>query len=262
MTKNFMAKSLMIGAMLCLVGGAVKAEPMRTRLTKDNRFPDLGKVELSLDVHYEERDVLLVGDFDFGFAQAVDRYEVAPEVRYQAFPNVSLLARIPFVSVDPEMGGSNSGLGDISLGFEWLAYEHIFTYPYLIPYATLHLGTGDEKKALGRGETGLTLGATLGSRRWDVVVFSLDGAYTIFDDSDDVASLAGSVIWEIRRELSVHVEGVITDEDFGPDESTPYLILGGISYRPYHGIHWTLYGGGGDNGQPDATVGLRATLGF
>ncbi len=255
-------KSLTIGTILCLATGSAMAEPMRTRLTRDNRFPDLGRTQLSLDLRYEESEQMVMDPLNFAMLQDVDRYELAPEVRYQAFPTVSLLARVPFVSVDPDMGSSQSGLGDIDIGFAWLAYEGIFTYPFLIPHATLHLDTGSERKGLGRGETGFTLGATLGTRRWEDIIFNLDGSYTIFDDSDNVAAVALSIIWELNDKLSVHSEGRVTDEDFGPDDDTPYLILGGLSYRPYDRLHWTVYGGGGGNGEPDMTVGFRVTYGL
>lgn len=251
-----MTRTWMVAGALSLAVGGVSAEQMRTQLTKENRFPEYGRVEAGLDLRTEQLDtpdnVFPANDVDSVFAE--------PFARYQAFENVSLLARLPYVSVDSDLAGSESGLGDVELGAEWRAYENVFTFPYVIPHLTLALGTGDEDKGLGRGETGVTLGTTLGTKRWEDFTFNLDLAYTVFEDSDNVAALGLSLIWDISRKFSALVEGAITDEEDAVEGDNPYLLLGGMSYQPYDRFSWTVFGGAGDHGEPDVLVGLRATF--
>ena len=240
-------------------GSVVLAEQSRPAFTKENRFPDFHQVELGTIFQYNE-----LGDEDeAALSTDANEFIVEPFVRYQATEKMALQASLPYVSVDPDLGNGVDELGDISLGAEWLAYEHIYSFPYIIPHVTVLFDTGDEEKALAAesrkraGETRTKFGITLGTMRWENWTFNGDLSYTLFSDAENIFAAAGSVIWDLSEEFSWLIEGVVSDEDVPNSSEPPGFVQGGFSYHPYERFQFTAYGGGGKNLGRDVSATLK-----
>jgi len=248
-----MKRSFVIVLAMMWVGGTVMAEQSRPQFTKENRFPDLEQVELGTIVQHNE-----LGERK-GVLDSSDANElvVEPFVRYRAFENVTFLASLPYVDVDPDMGEGASGLGDASVGLEWHAYENISGYPYIIPHVTGVLDTGDEKDGTGLGESRFKFGVTLGTVRWDDWSINGDVSYTFFDDSENILSGALSLLWSVSEDFSWLVEGIVTDEDVVDSADAPAFGQFGLSYHPDGRFQFTATGGAGKNQRRDVSATLK-----
>ena len=132
-------KILMVSALAALnFSIAAPAEESRAFLTTENKFPEQGQLELSY---------LLESDQNDGFDYATH----ALQARYGLIENLTTRLTVPYAVLDPEVGDSVDGLGDVRLGFDLLAFEDIFRYPYVIPHVEVGFATD--------GKTGLLMAA-------------------------------------------------------------------------------------------------------
>ena len=136
-------KVLWIATALGVLAGVASADPMRTVFTKENKFPGALKPELSLFGG--------ASSFDADEADGdMDRYFIAPGARCGLTDRLNLVASVPYAGYS-EGDLDESGMGDVELGTEFLFFEDIFEYAWIIPHATVILSTGDEDKGLGTG---------------------------------------------------------------------------------------------------------------
>ena len=189
-------KMLWVATALGVLAGAAWADPMRTVFTKENKFPGALKPELSL----------AGGGSSFDPADStedVEKYFVTPGVRFGLTDRLTLLAAVPYAGYS-DGTLDESGLGDVEIGTEFLFYEDIFEYAWIIPHATAILSTGDEDKGLGAGEGQGRFGISVGTTTHDVLHWAVDVSYTMngaapedpdFDDArDDLFAGALSLI--------------------------------------------------------------------
>ena len=225
---------------LCVTAGVASAEPMRTVFTKENKFPEALKAELSLLGGGSSYD----GDEEFGAVDGdVSKYYVAPGVRFGLTDRVAVLAEVPY-------GGYSSddldadGLGDVSAGLDFLFFEDIFEYAWIIPHVKVLFPTGDEDEGLGEGKGQGEFGISIGTTVNDVVHFALDGSYTVngstSEEDDDLLTGALSIMWDLDERASILGEVQVRDDATDPEDSTAFRGHGGMAYKINK--HFTLMG--------------------
>lgn len=229
-------KGLWAAMALCVVAGMASADPMRTVFTKENKFPGALGWELSLGGGGSSYD----GDWN---EEDVNRWDVTPGVRFGLTDRVALRGEVPYVGYSAG-DLDETGLGDVSLGVDFLFFEDIFEYAWIIPHATAFLPTGDEDKGLGQGDPQGRFGISIGTTVNDVVHFALDGSYTT-DGSlaeDDEGLLAGalSIVWDLDERASVLGEVQMRDDPVDPDEDFALQGHVGLAYKINK--HFTLMG--------------------
>ena len=226
-------KMLWVATALGVLAGSAWADPMRTVFTKENKFPGALKPELSLAGGGSSFEV-------DGADADIERYFVTPGVRFGLTDRLTLLAAVPFAGYsDEEL--DESGLGDVEIGTEFLFYEDIFEYAWIIPHATAILSTGDEDKGLGVGEGQGRFGISVGTTTHDVLHWAVDASYTLNgaapenpafdDDRDDLLTGALSLVWDLDERASVLGEVQFRDDPV--DEEDDYAFRGhlGMAYQ-------------------------------
>jgi len=242
-----MIKKCFLALILAAFTGAVHAQPVRTVLSKDGNIPRPQQTELGVDLRYEE--------YEFREETAI-----GPYLRYALFKNLAIQAQAPFRTIEPEVGDKESGIGDTTVGFDFLAYQDIFRYPWIMPHASVTLATGDEKKGLGTGETSYTVGAAIGTTVADVLHFVADARYTILKDVDNVPSLGLALIWDLDRKFALVGEMEIYRDREADDY--PITFLGGMHYKISRNLQFGVYGGSSQNSDRDVLIHGRLSAMF
>ena len=223
--------------------GVASADPMRTMFTKENKFPGANGLELSMSGDGSSFD----GETS---DEDADSYGFGPGVRYGLTDRVALRAAIPYVGYSAG-DVDESGLGDIAMGADFLFFEDIFEYAWIIPHATAMLATGDEDKGLGKGEGQGRLGVSIGTTVNDVLHWAVDASYTVNGSSsvdedgdfEDLTTGSLSLIWDLDDHASVLGEAQIRDD--ATDEDDDYALCGHVGLAYEINDHFTLMGYGG-----------------
>ena len=246
-------KMLWVATALGVLAGAAWADPMRTVFTKENKFPGALKPELSLAGGGSSFEV-------DGADADIERYFVTPGVRFGLTDRLTLLAAVPFAGYsDEEL--DESGLGDVEIGTEFLFYEDIFEYAWIIPHATAILSTGDEDKGLGAGEGQGRFGISVGTTMHDVLHWAVDVSYTMngaapedpdFDaDREDLFAGALSLIWDLDERSSILGEVQVRDDAVDPEDDFAMRGHLGLAYRINKYLSLMAYLGGSDGLEED-----------
>jgi len=207
--------------------------PMRTLLTRENRFPGLENLELGAFFEHAE----YMGDLE------QDRYGVYG--RYGLWESITFEASVPFVDSDFS-GESEHGIGDVVLRLDLLAFQDIFYYPFVIPHVEVSLPTGDDDKGLGSGESTVIVGISVGTKVYDQLTYVLDASYAFnsgysTSENNDIYMISASVVWDISDRFAVLAEGRVYEEnDFN---ETPYQYHGGLAYCLTPDVQLAVYGG-------------------
>lgn len=238
-------KLLWAAMALCVTSSVALADPMRTVFTKENKFPGAMGAELSLGGGGSSYESDLLDD-------DATSYFVAPGARFGLTDRVTVLAEVPYNGYS--VGDlDEDGLGDIALGTEFLFFEDIFEYAWIIPHATVALPTGDEDEGLGAGEAQGRLGISIGTTVNDVVHFAVDGSYTIngaesddllSDERDGLLTGALSIVWDLDDKSSVLGEAQVRDDAIEEDDSVAYRGHLGMAYKINKHFSLMAYGGG------------------
>ena len=228
-------KKMMLGAVLAMAIVSAQAEPIRTLLTKENQFPEKGQTELGLFADTQQYSTL-------------NKYSETPYVRYGLFGNLAAYATVPIHETRYKNGfGSNqNGIGDVGLGFELLAYEDIFKFPYILPHLEFRFPTGDQDKDFGAGDVSILGGVTVGTKTWECVNWAVDvtGQHISTMDSTlkaDTIVVSGSIVWDLDEQFSLVTEVSGSDQDY-PD-GHPITYEGGMVYKPIENLMVGVYGG-------------------
>lgn len=233
------------------------AEPIRTTYTKENKFPEIGHFEVGGLLKFSE---LSENNIDPQLNDA-SQWGVIPYGRYQATENLAVSLEVPIGGLDPDMGDSEMGLGDIRMDLELLAYEYQFRYPYVIPHMSIGLDTANDDAAIGKGGNSVLVGTTFGSNMYDNQwQFNLDVAFEYVQDSDNIFSLGVSTVWDITEKFSALAEAQITDEDAtdGGDED-PMRFGAGVVYSPTESLSWSVIGAGAQNAKENGMLTVRVS---
>jgi len=226
---------------LCVTASVSLADPMRTIFTKENKFPEAMGWEVSVGggaSSYEGDDNSKL-DTAFGAAGA----------RFGVTDRLALSTEVPMAYYS-STDDNEFGLGDISFGGEFLFFEDIFEYAWIIPHADLILPTGNADKGLGHGKTQAEFGLSIGTTVNDVIHFAVDASYTangsIDEDGDYDKLVSGSlsIVWDLDARASVLGEVRLRDDTL--EEDTSYGTLGhlGMAYRVNENVSLMIYGGG------------------
>jgi hypothetical protein len=236
-------KLLWAAMVLCVTASVALADPMRTVFTKENKFPGAMKPELSLTgggSSYKGENV----DED------VSTYFIAPGARFGLTDRLTVLAEVPFVGYSAGEMDEN-GLGDISLGMEFLFFEDIFEYAWIIPHATAILPTGDEDKGLGKGEGQGRFGISIGTTVNDVLHFGADISYTMNGaqtvdeqgESEDLVAGALSIVWDLDNRSSLLGEVQMRNDSAELDSSNVVRGHLGLAYKVNKRLSLMAFGG-------------------
>ncbi|MBU1693211.1 MAG: hypothetical protein KKC51_04535 [Verrucomicrobia bacterium] len=246
-------KALVVLAFLSLTAGMSFGESGRLLLSTENKMPALHHLELGVLGQYQEIPAVFPAFSDS------ETYLVEPYLRFGLFRNFTIFTKVPYRSFKPDLGQTEDGLGDVSAGFELVAYEDVIGFPYIIPHAEASFDTGDEEKGLGYGETRMKLGASVGTVVDDTWHYVVDVSYIICQDVDNFVTLSGGFIWDLNKQCSLLLEGRYTDENF-ENESSTIFVQAGMSYKATDALVFTVYGGSGD--KEDVSVGLKTAYSF
>jgi hypothetical protein len=203
--------------------------PMRTLWTMENRMPGTLGVE--------------VGVGGMGAPMATPEHHDADDatvwkaglgLRVGLLEDLAVSATIPAMGWKIDGGGSESGLGDVEVGAQYLAWEDIFDYAWIMPHASMTLPTGDEDKNLGSGEVEGRAGLSLGTTVADIWHFAGDVSWVAKDfgeDEDDGAVQASlSLIFDLDEQASLLAEGSYLDYAQEKDESGTVSGHIGLAY--------------------------------
>lgn len=222
------------------------AETARPLLTKENRLPEVRQLELGLVTEFREEEV--------SETQDLSKWSFSPELRYGLAPELIATLGIPVERFEGGDDETNTGLGDIKLGLEFLAWEDIFHYPYLLPYLEIGLPTGDEEEGLGYGDTTADIGLAIGTTVYETLTYALDAGYRFLQDAGNVFSVSGALIYELSKQTSILVEGEFEEAHEG-EEDDRVLVLGGLTYKPTPKWFVGLYAGARVDGENEDPVG-------
>jgi len=252
-----MKKLFLVMGWLAVVSVA-RGESMRPLLTRENRFPEAGRAEVGMLVQYieygDEGEAGRLGDSD--------EWALTPYVRFAPVEGLALYGRLPYRNINPDNASDENGIGDVSVGFEFRAFEDVFGYPYIIPHAEYQFDTGDDEKGLGVGYSSALLGMSIGTVVQDAFHFIVDGSYRVREQEDNVASISGTIIWDVSEELSLLAEATASDDEIGPKKEHPSFFQGGLCYRAGDNLEINIYGGGGKNDPRDVVTGVKVVYSF
>jgi hypothetical protein len=234
-----------------LLVSTAQAEPIRTFYSIENQFPRWEQWEVGFDFTNTEREV--------GFSETTYR-EASIYARYGILDDFAVALSLPFAQFDPDMGSSESGPGDVELGFQLRTYEDIFGYPYFIPYLNISFPTGDDDKGLGAGDVALTGGMAFGSKIHDWIDWSLDLSYKINAEDDNQFVVGHSYVWNVSEEFGILTEVAFrqAENDLEDDE---FIFAGGFNYNWSRDFEMGIsVAFGSDN--TDAEVNARVSYSF
>lgn len=210
-----------VAVVLCSTCSLALAEQQRVSLTHENKYPALHQLELGYDFEQQEYN-----DFQYRTHAA--------EARFGLLENLTARLSVPYVMRDEDFADDESGLGDIQLGFDLVAHQDIFSYPYAIPHIDVSFASGDEDKGLGAGDPSYVFGLSVGTVVYDALHYIADLSYSVnhdarASDEDDAFIASLSVVWDVNERFAVSGEARVLD--FQDTDSQPYLLGGGMAYN-------------------------------
>lgn len=248
-----MFKKLLL-PILCCAASIALAEPQRTALTTENKFPELGHLELGYDFSNREFE-----NFEYDSNELFARFGLVE--------NLTARVHLPFDTYDPDYGDKERGIGDVGVGLDLVAYQDVFSFPYVIPHFDVTFSTGDEDKNLGTGDNSFKFGIAFGTKTYEQFNWVLDVSYAEnYDakaaDEDDIFQVAFSWVWELSDRFAFSVEALIQDHQDTDNE--PYLIGGGLSYKWTPEFQTRFFMGGWQEQESgeDTLLNLAATYAF
>lgn len=245
------SKRLLFLVLSTLFVTATYADPQRTLFTFENRFPRWEQFEIGADY--------LFVDYDDG-TFAADVSTASAYVRYGILDNLAVRLDVPYVTIDPANGSSESGPGDLEVEFQLRTYEDIFGYPYFIPHVSFTIPTGDDDKGLGEDGTIVTGGMSWGTQMYDALGFVLDISYRVNPDEDNQILAANSYIWDVSDQFALLAE--VSYEQNTDISSNLIRITGGLTYDWNQTLQMALHAGSSFTGDEDNFFNARLSYSF
>lgn len=237
-----------------LLVSPTQAEPNRTFYSLENQLPRWEQLELGTNFETYERAI---------GPQEITYSEVSVYARYGLLDNLAVTFEVPAVNIDADPGETETGLGDVELGFQLRAYEDIFGYPYVVPYVNISFPTGDEDKGLGDGEVNFVGGISYGSRINDWIDWVLDVSYNVNSDEENQLRVGHSYVWNLSDDFAILTEVAYREVQqltFGGDDDE-YLLAGGFNYNWTRDLEMGVSVAVG-SGQTDVEVKARLSYSF
>jgi hypothetical protein len=243
-------KSVLVLTSLILAA-SVQADTIRTRLTKENRFPEKLRPEIGTTFTFQDFE-------DDSEVWSLDTY-----IRLGLADGFALFATFPYLDTeDGTTMAEESGAGDIRVGLEWRMWEDIFRYPWVISHIELDTDTGDEDDGLGDGETSTTLGIGVGTVTRDVIHWAAEARYTLNDEVDDVASGAVSIGFAVSEEFMLLAEAEIRDEADDSETDSPVLVIGGFYYQITESLGLSAHAGSENSSERETFISSKVSFSF
>lgn len=233
--------------------------PQRLEFTKDNKFPRWQQLEIGAAYRYKQ-----TGDSSDPMdpRPEVELNEVAVYGRYGLTPQLVVYADIPLAFNQVEIGDDESGLGDITLGLELIAYKDFFDEVYIVPWIEYELSIADSEDLLGNGENLLLPGITFGKVIYNSWLFAADVAYRVWEDRDNQLQLGLSVLYEVDKNLAFQVEGrYLNDTGFFEDDDQ-VSILAGMTFNWSAALQMGVNFGAAVSGPDEDFVNVRFSYMF
>lgn len=228
-------KKILIGAALVSMVMAAQAEPLRTLFTKENQLPEKDQLELEAFANTQQY-------------QTRSEYTESVYARYGLFGNLAAYAFAPVreTRFKDGFGSNQSGIGDAGIGFELLAYEDIFRFPYIMPHLEIRFPTGDADKGYGSDDVSILGGVTVGTKTWEQVDWALDitGEHLTTTDptlKSDTIIASGSIVWSLDEQFALVAEVSGSDQTY--PSGHPITFEGGMVYKPIDRLMFGVYGG-------------------
>ena len=256
-------KGLLAAVALGAMVACASAEPMRTVFTMENKFPGALRAAVSLGGGGSSYDPEIRG------AEKIKFYDVTAGVRFGLTDRVALVGGVPFVGYSDNRL-DEKGLGDVSLGAQFLFFEDIFEYAWIIPHATAIFPTGDEDKGLGTGETQGRFGLSVGTTTMDVLHWAADVSYTMDgavsdtnpNERDDLTAGSLSLIWDLDERASVLGEVQFRDDPVDPADDYAFRGHAGLAYKVNKHVSVMGYVGGASRMNVDVYGAGRVVVSF
>jgi len=247
-----------------------ESESVRPLYTRENRFPELGKVELGSYVSYRQLDEYFINQIDPKCYNGyyVDKKDkrsetvVTPYARYGVFENLTIYSKVPIDFVSSDVKGSQAGFNDIALGMELLAYEYTYKYPWVVPYIEVTLPTGNDRNHMGLGKVDPIFGVAVGTTTFDKYHWILDGRYDANVTADGRFEGAASFIWDLSDQFSVLAEAKVTEKSPGSTKDIPVYFNAGLAYKPADQLSVNLYGGTSANSEENGHGSVKVAYNF
>ncbi|MCX6991871.1 MAG: transporter [Kiritimatiellaeota bacterium] len=253
--------------------GWAQSESMRPLYSRENRFPEKGKVEVGSYFGYAQYDEYFVSQVDPKSYQGiyVDKNAnpklksttVEPYAKYGLLENLTVYSKVPFSFDKSDAKNKNySGFNDIAVGAELLAYEYTYKYPWVIPYVEVTFPSGDDKEHMGNGEVDGIFGVAVGTTTFDKYTWILDGRYDANISDNGRFEGAAAFIWDLSTQFSVLAEAKVTEKEKGSTKDVPLYFNGGLCYRPLEALSVNLYGGTSANAEENGHGMLKVVYSF
>lgn len=247
-----------------------ESESVRPLYTRENRFPDLGKFELGSYVGYQQLDEYFINQIDPKCYQGyyVDKKArrsettITPYARYGVYDNLTLYSRVPIDFASSDVKGIKTGLNDIAVGLELLAYEYTYKYPWVVPYIEVTFPTGDDKNHMGLGKVDPIFGVAVGTTTFNKYHWILDGRYDANVINDGRFEGAASFIWDLSDQFSVLAEAKIMEKSPGSTKDLPAYFNGGFAYKPTEQMSVNLYAGASVNAEENGHGSVKIAYNF
>lgn len=247
-----------------------ESESIRPLYVRENRFPELYKLEIGTLVNYQQLDEYFLSKIDpksfsgYYVDKSAKRGEttVTPYARYGVFENLTLYSRVPIDFVNSDVKGRSAGFNDLALGMELLAYEYTYKYPWVVPYIEVTFPTGDSKNHMGAGKVDPIFGLAVGTTTFDKYHWVLDGRYDANIASNGRFEGAAAVIWDLSRQFSVLAETKLTEKAKGSTKDVPWFFNGGLCYKPVDALSVNLYGGTSVNAEEEGHGAVKIAYNF
>lgn len=266
---------IVMAVILAAASGYAQSESMRPLFCRENRFPELHKLEIGGLVGYAQYDEYFLSQVD-SKSYAEQGYHVfsnqksklkattlTPYARYGLIENLTVYAKAPFSVMKSDVKNkTKTGINDVALGMELLAYEYTFKYPWVIPYVEVTLPTGDDKNHMGLGKADPIFGVAVGTTTFDKYTWILDGRYdaNIFENGRFEG--AACFIWDLDEKFSVLAEAKVAEKAPGSVKDVPIYFNGGMCYRPHEALSINAYAGTSANAEEDGHGGLKVAYSF
>ncbi|MBN1670930.1 MAG: hypothetical protein JXR37_07850 [Kiritimatiellae bacterium] len=244
-----MARNCWLVAVLCFCMATLGwAEPTRTLLTTENKYPETRQLEVGVSFDYDEDTVF-------------NGLSVGPYARYGLMEKLTGSVRVPYLFLWSDYTSDEQGLGDVELGLDLSPYDDEYgDLLFIIPYIRLTLPTGNEDDGLGAGEMVFTFGTSVGSTVLDIYTFILDGAYTFQPDEENATDISAAFIWDATERFAMMLEARMTDERSEGDYA--YMVTGAMSYKVNENLSVRWGGGPVENSPQDVVASFKASYTF
>lgn len=247
-----------------------ESESVRPLFTRENRFPELGKVEVGTLVSYQQLDEYFISQIDpksyqgYYVDKKAKRSEttVTPYARYGVFENLTLYSKVPLDFVSSDVKGRQTGFNDIAVGMELLAYEYTYKYPWVVPYIEVTFPTGNDRNHMGLGKVDPIFGIAVGTTTFDKYHWILDGRYDANVSNDGRFEGAAAFIWDLSNQFSVLAEAKVTEKAPGSTKDVPVYFNAGICYKPIDQLSVNLYGGTSANAEENGHGTVKIAYNF